>query len=105
MTTSTGTLTAQGVIKFACRQLGAVPVGESPSEAEAMAMVREGAADMVAVSLGEDGALLATLDGVLRMASPPIPGFLPIASRSGSQARFNLTGALCSPWSALTGRT
>jgi 6-phosphofructokinase 2 len=41
-------------------------------EAEAMALVREGAADMVAVSLGEDGALLATRDGVLRMASPPI---------------------------------
>ena len=41
-------------------------------EAEAMSLVRDGAAEMVAVSLGEDGALLATRDGVLRMASPPI---------------------------------
>ena len=41
MATSTGTLTAQGVIRFAARQLGAVPVGESPSEAESMAMLAD----------------------------------------------------------------
>ncbi|HET7883776.1 MAG TPA: 1-phosphofructokinase family hexose kinase [Acetobacteraceae bacterium] len=36
---------------------------------EAMALVRRGAARMVAVTLGADGALLATEDGILRMAA------------------------------------
>ena len=38
-------------------------------EAEAMALVRSGAARMVAVTLGADGAFLATRDGVLRRAA------------------------------------
>jgi len=45
---------------------------EHMQDAEAMSLVRSGAAEMVAVSLGEDGALLATSEGVLRMAAPRI---------------------------------
>jgi 6-phosphofructokinase 2 len=40
-------------------------------EAEALRLVRSGAARMVAVSLGADGALLATPDGVVRMKTLP----------------------------------
>ena len=36
-----------------------------------MALVRSGAARMVALTLGEQGALLASADGVLRMAAVP----------------------------------
>ena len=37
MTTSTGTLTAQGVILSAMRQIGVMPIGDTPSEQEAVA--------------------------------------------------------------------
>jgi 6-phosphofructokinase 2 len=42
-------------------------------DAEAMALVRRGAARLVACTLGHDGALLATPDGVLRMAAMDVP--------------------------------
>ena len=42
-------------------------------DAEALALVRAGRAAMVAVTLGEDGALLATADGVVRMPAIPVP--------------------------------
>ncbi len=41
-------------------------------EAEAMALVRSGAARMVALTLGADGAVLATPNGVLRRPAPPV---------------------------------
>jgi len=41
-------------------------------EAEALALVRNGAARMVALTLGRGGAILATADGTLRMAAPPV---------------------------------
>lgn len=42
-------------------------------EDEAMALVRRGSARLVAVTLGRDGALLATPDGVLRMPAMDVP--------------------------------
>jgi 6-phosphofructokinase 2 len=42
-------------------------------EVEAMALVRSGAARMVAVTLGPDGAVLATEDGLVRMAALKVP--------------------------------
>jgi 6-phosphofructokinase 2 len=42
-------------------------------DAEAMALVRCGAARMVALSMGRDGALLATAEGVLRMPAMDVP--------------------------------
>lgn len=42
-------------------------------EAMAMALVRAGLAGMVAVTLGEDGAFLASEEGVIRMTSIPVP--------------------------------
>jgi 6-phosphofructokinase 2 len=42
-------------------------------DAEAMALVRRGAARLVACTLGHDGALLATPDGVIRMAAMDVP--------------------------------
>lgn len=42
-------------------------------DAEAMALVRSGATEMVAATLGHDGALLATRDGVLRMPAMDVP--------------------------------
>jgi 6-phosphofructokinase 2 len=42
-------------------------------DAEAMRLVQSGHAKMVAVSLGEDGALLATEAGVIRMPAIPVP--------------------------------
>jgi 6-phosphofructokinase 2 len=42
-------------------------------EAEAMALVRRGAARLVAVTLGNQGALLATPDGVLRVPAMDVP--------------------------------
>jgi 6-phosphofructokinase 2 len=42
-------------------------------EAEAMALVRAGRARMVAVTLGDQGAFLATADGVIRMPAIPVP--------------------------------
>ena len=42
-------------------------------DAEAMALVRSGAAEMIAVTLGHQGALLATVDGVLRMPAMDVP--------------------------------
>jgi 6-phosphofructokinase 2 len=42
-------------------------------DAEAMALVQAGRAKMVAVTLGEDGAFLASADGVIRMAAIPVP--------------------------------
>jgi 6-phosphofructokinase 2 len=42
-------------------------------EDEAMALVRGGRSRLVAVTLGADGALLATPDGVLRMAAMDVP--------------------------------
>jgi 6-phosphofructokinase 2 len=42
-------------------------------DAEAMALVRRGAARMVAVTLGRDGALMATSDGVVRMPAMDVP--------------------------------
>jgi 6-phosphofructokinase 2 len=42
-------------------------------EREAMALVRRGSARMVAVTLGAEGALLATADGVLRMPAMDVP--------------------------------
>ncbi len=41
-------------------------------EAEALALVRNGAARMVALTLGRAGAILATAAGTLRMAAPPV---------------------------------
>jgi 6-phosphofructokinase 2 len=40
-------------------------------EAEALALVRAGAARLVAVTLGEDGAFVASADGVIRLAAMP----------------------------------
>jgi 6-phosphofructokinase 2 len=42
-------------------------------ELEAMALVRAGAAKMIAISLGAAGALLATADGVIRRPAPQVP--------------------------------
>ena len=42
-------------------------------DAEAMTLVRRGAARLIAVTLGRDGALLATPDGVLRMSAMDVP--------------------------------
>jgi 6-phosphofructokinase 2 len=42
-------------------------------DAEAMALVRSGAARLVAVTLGQQGALLATPDGVLRLPAMDVP--------------------------------
>jgi 6-phosphofructokinase 2 len=42
-------------------------------EAEALALVRSGRAAMVAVTLGEDGAILAWADGVVRMPAISVP--------------------------------
>ena len=42
-------------------------------DAEAMALVRRGTARLIAVTLGRDGALLATPDGVLRMPAMDVP--------------------------------
>jgi 6-phosphofructokinase 2 len=42
-------------------------------DAEAMALVRRGAARLVAVTLGHQGALLATPDGVLRLPAMDVP--------------------------------
>jgi 6-phosphofructokinase 2 len=42
-------------------------------DAEAMALVRSGAARLVAVTLGRDGALLATPDGVVRVPAMDVP--------------------------------
>jgi 6-phosphofructokinase 2 len=50
-------------------------------EAEALALVRDGAARMVAVSLGAEGALLATDAGVLRR--PALPGRVQSAVGAG----------------------
>jgi 6-phosphofructokinase 2 len=46
----------------------------SPGEQDdaALELVRGGAAEIVAVSLGADGALLASADGVLRLAAPDV---------------------------------
>nr|WP_246736251.1 1-phosphofructokinase family hexose kinase [Enterovirga sp. DB1703] len=41
-------------------------------EREAVALARSGAAEIVAVTLGSEGALLATRDGTLRLAPPPV---------------------------------
>jgi len=41
-------------------------------EHEAMELVRAGAAEMIAVSLGAAGGILATRDGVLRMSAPEV---------------------------------
>lgn len=47
---------------------------EAPREQEEAArrLVAHGAAELVAVSLGADGALLATRDGCIRLAAPPV---------------------------------
>jgi 6-phosphofructokinase 2 len=42
-------------------------------EAEAMALVRQGAAQVVALTLGSEGALMATKDGVIRMPAMEEP--------------------------------
>ncbi len=42
-------------------------------EREAMALVRDGAAETIVVTLGAAGAILATPSGVLRMAAPQVP--------------------------------
>jgi len=42
-------------------------------ETEAMALVWAGRAEMVALTLGEDGAILASADGVIRMPAIPVP--------------------------------
>ena len=42
-------------------------------EAAAMQLVRAGRADLVAVTLGEQGAFLASAEGIIRMAAPPVP--------------------------------
>ena len=49
--------------------VGRVLPDRRDQEAEALALVRSGAARMVAVTLGADGAFLATPDGVLRRAA------------------------------------
>ena len=41
-------------------------------EAEALALVQSGRAAMVAVTLGEDGAILASADGVIRLPAIPV---------------------------------
>lgn len=45
----------------------------SDQEAEAMALVQAGRAAMVALTLGEDGALLASAEGIIRMPAIPVP--------------------------------
>jgi 6-phosphofructokinase 2 len=42
-------------------------------EAEALALVQSGRARMVAVTLGDQGALLASAEGVIRMPAIPVP--------------------------------
>ena len=46
---------------------------DAEQEAEAMAMVRRGQARMVAVTLGEKGAFLASADGIVRMPGLSVP--------------------------------
>ena len=50
--------------------LGHALTTPAQQEAEALALVRSGGARMVALTLGQDGAVLATADGVLRMRPP-----------------------------------
>lgn len=42
-------------------------------ELEAVALVRGGAAEMIAISLGAAGAILATASGAIRMSAPQVP--------------------------------
>src|ERR1051326_2493517 len=42
-------------------------------EAEALAMVRGGSAGMVAITLGDEGAIFASAEGVLRVPAIPVP--------------------------------
>ncbi len=48
-------------------------IDPAAQDAEAMALVRSGAARLVAVTLGQQGALLATPDGVLRLPGMDVP--------------------------------
>jgi 6-phosphofructokinase 2 len=64
--------------------LGCVLRDPSVQDAQAMALVRDGAARMVAVTLGAEGALLATADGVWRL--PALPG--PVRSTVGAGDAF-----------------
>jgi len=57
-------------------------------EAEAMALVRAGAARLVAVTLGEDGAFVASAEGVIRLAA------LPCEVRSAVGAGDSFTAAM-----------
>jgi 6-phosphofructokinase 2 len=57
-------------------------------EAEALALVRAGAARLVAVTLGEDGAFVASEDGVIRLAA------LPCEVRSAVGAGDSFTAAM-----------
>ena len=57
-------------------------------EAEALALVRAGAARLVAVTLGEDGAFVASADGVIRLAA------LPCEVRSAVGAGDSFTAAM-----------
>ncbi|MGE0222884.1 MAG: 1-phosphofructokinase family hexose kinase [Acetobacteraceae bacterium] len=61
-------------------------------EAEALGLVRSGAARMVAVSLGADGAMLATEDGVVHM--PALKGPVRSAVGAGDAFLASLTLAL-----------
>jgi 6-phosphofructokinase 2 len=65
-----------------------------PAEQEgaAMALVQAGRAAMVAVTLGEEGAILASAEGVIRMAAIPVP-FLG-AVGAGDSFMAGLTWAL-----------
>ena len=67
-----------------------------------MALVRRGAARMVAVTLGREGALLATPDGVIRMPAMDVPMHSSVGAGDAFLAATTLALARgCPPWEAL----
>lgn len=63
---------------------------------EAMALIRRGAAEMVATTLGQQGALLATRDGVLRMPAMDVPMHSSVGAGDAFLAATTLALARCS---------
>lgn len=75
------------------------PAGQ---DAAASALVRRGAARLIAVTLGRDGALLATPDGVLRMPAMDVPMLSSVGAGDAFLAATTLALARgCTPGEAL----
>jgi len=71
-------------------------------DAEVMALVQRGAARLIAVTLGRDGALLATPDGVLRMSAMDVPMRSSVGAGDAFLAATTLALARgCTPLDAL----